>query len=142
MKSILPYALTAANALTISFLGICYTELLFSVLGWLHPMFPEAPNTLNKMVFTGLSSSLSVITIVLFNSFITKQNHLLVGVASGTGAFIYFYIMKFWGELVFIIMAFFSLHSAFAFIAFVFLPVLAGFILNKKNKIYGFKTYF
>lgn len=142
MKSAKLILLKAIDALVILAIGVCYVTLLREVISFLYPLFPEPGGAIDKMLFTASSSLISCIMIFSLNALITRQNSLWIGVSCMFIAFVYFYIIKLWPDPYLVVLVFMTGYSAFAFFAFVVIPVVIGVFLNHIKALGGLSELF
>lgn len=131
-----------ANTIVILALAVCYLELLKFIIakGVAIIKLPEPWSNPMKMAFTGTAAFFSCAGIFIFNRFVTRQNMRHVGYASAVVTFVWYYVWRAGeaGILAHIVGVVMTTYSLFAMLAFVGLPLVFGWFLNRVIFMDGF----
>ena len=129
--------ISISNVATWLALGVCYSQLVQSAMSFLYRRWPEEVIfPAEKMLLSGASAAIAIATVFAFNRLITRQSMLGVGICCGLMAFVYFYIIRSWPEVLIIVLFPFT-YSFFALLMFTVAPILAGLLFHRACKLSG-----
>lgn len=108
-------------------LGIVYVKLINIFMAQIYKFTGDLITNFEKIAFVASAVLLSTVIVFLVNSFLLKGNKKHLGYWCALFAFIYFYVVRAEnGTLILLFQVFLFLHSAFAFVMFIFIPIFAG----------------